>query len=254
MKVKHRFYIPGPWPKNEGETLIVPTEAFHHMKVLRLQRGSKIEIFDGNGGSAFAILERMDKKRAEITLTTLYTSKQPPKFRITLGYCIGKADKTDTTVRMATELGVWEICPIQSRYSVIRLNKEKAESKRNHWQKIAQEASRQSGRVFVPHVRPVVELIEFLKESSAKSEDSLKIILHPVADMKLSDIINESKGQPKQAVVLIGPEGGFAPNEIEEALQNGFRSVSLGSRILRTETAPAAVLSVLQYVFGDFGR
>ena len=148
----------------------------------------------------------------------------------------------DWAIQKATELGVNEITPIFSDRCEVRLKDERADKRLQHWRQVAISACEQCGRSRVPVIHPPVLLADWIKQTEAE----LKLVLHPVAEPLVSH------AKPSTLAFLIGPEGGLSEAEVEQAKTNGFHAARLGPRVLRTETAPLAAISVLQYRWGDF--
>jgi 16S rRNA (uracil1498-N3)-methyltransferase len=150
----------------------------------------------------------------------------------------------DLVVQKATELGVARLVPLLTERSIVRLDEEQSDRKSSHWRAIAIAACEQCGRNRLPEVALPAQLREFLRQSSG---DSVRLLLSPSAKRRIEDVSRPAAG----ATVLIGPEGGLSDAEQEDALTAGFTAVNLGPRVLRTETAAIASLTLLQREFGD---
>lgn len=215
----------------------------HLIRVLRMQEGDAIRVFNGNGLEYAASLEQVQKKSASFTVAALLKEEAPTALHLHLGQVISKGERMDFTIQKATELGISEITPLISERCDVRLKGDRQDKKLEHWQKIAISACQQSGRNYVPTIHPVQTLEEWL----AQRQEQIKLVLHPHQQQPLSEY------QPPQSVaLLVGPEGGFSEPEVELCLAQGFDGLTLGPRILRTETAALAALSVLQFQWGDF--
>ena len=165
---------------------------------------------------------------------------------VSLVQCLPAADKMDVVVQKATELGVSHIQPVTAKRSVVRLSGERMERRVTHWRGIASASCEQCGRNRVPTVSPIIDLPQYLASMAAQNEP--RLICLPQGGVRLRDL-----ARPEQAVtILIGPEGGFEESEIKAAKVAGFRVLSLGPRVLRTETAGPAVLAALMGLWGDF--
>lgn len=215
----------------------------HLIRVLRMQEGDAIRVFNGRGLEYAASLEQVQKKSASFMVTTLIKEEAPAILQLHLGQVMSKGERMDFTIQKATELGISEITPLISERCDVRLKGDRQDKKLEHWQKIAISACQQSGRNYVPTIHPVQTLDEWL----AQRQEQVRLVLHPHQQQPLSEY------QPPQSVaLLVGPEGGFSEQEIEQCLNQGFDGLTLGPRILRTETAALAALSVLQFQWGDF--
>lgn len=227
---KHRFYIAETLAV--GQTISLPDEIKHHIsKVLRLRSGDQIFLFN-NSNQEFAAT--LDNYAGHITAISATSAAAP--LQINLAQVIGKGDKMDLVIQKSTELGVNSIIPLFSQYSISNKT-----NKLEHWRKIAIAASCQSWRNNVPDISEPVDLQDWLKQDHAGT----KIMLDPQGQALKQTIISSP------ITVLIGPEGGLSAAECELALQHGFANISLGPRILRTETAGIAIVAILQAIAGD---
>lgn len=237
-----RFYVPSAL--NQSHTLSLPDTTAKHVQVLRHQPGDIIELFDGLGTVYHAEIMAMGKKTVDVMIRqSLPTSVESP-LAITLWQSVSSSDRMDLTIQKSVELGVTAVQPILTERSSQRLTAERADKKQTRWQEIAISACEQSGRTFVPQIHPVRPFdITLLTESSAE----LKVLM----SLNRSQALNQFS-PPKSVCLLIGPEGGL--NEAEEnlAIDHGFQPISLGKRILRTETASLAALAAMQMLWGDF--
>jgi 16S rRNA (uracil1498-N3)-methyltransferase len=229
---------------SKDRAFIAGDEARHISAVLRLRAGDAIRLIDQEGWEYSAVISASSPQRVEVALIEKRPPLAAPARRIILGQALPKFQKMDYIVQKATELGVSSIIPFVSNRSIGGVGADRFRLKRLRWQKIAREATKQCGRRLVP---PVEKVTSFRDIVQAECENSLKIILwEDEKKTGLREIIIGSNHY-KNAVVLVGPEGGFAPGEIELAGDCGFQPVSLGQHIMRTETASLYVLSVLQY-------
>jgi len=219
--------------------------------VLRLKKNDHLVVFDGQGHEYQAMIHQINKSRTVVEILKKYHPQDKP-VRITLLQALPKAGKMDFIIQKATELGVDRIVPFQSARSVSRLADDKKGQKEQRWQKIAIEAARQCGRADVPVIDPCLDFPEMIAGADG---GGLKIIFwEEEARTGLKDVLshNHSKSLNELSVV-IGPEGGFLKEEVDQARQAGFKSVSLGQQILRVETAVLAILAILQYEKGVLG-
>lgn len=252
MKSCLRLYKPFPWPPS-GEEFLLDEEQSGHVRVMRLQSGGEVEFFDGVGTSADGVIVSCAGRKTTARMIEIRETNDKPPFEITIIQGLPKSDKMDYIIQKCTELGVTTLFPIETRWSVARLNPDNAESKAARWRKIAIEAARQCGRVHVPLIKTSASF-----ESACRNSDAdMKLLFDCGAGRPLADYIDERRAigaATKSAAIAVGPEGGFSPEEVVTAADCGFSIISLGGRILRTETAAGAVASVLNFLFGDFGR
>lgn len=239
-----RFYCAIPLAPG-AEVELPPVVAAHATRALRLGPDAPLVLFDGRGGEYPAVLTQVRKDRAWARLGTWQDVARESPLEVILGQAIQAADKMDWTVQKAVELGVSAIHPLMSRRSVVRLEGERAGRRVAHWQGIAAAACEQCGRNRLPAIAPVVKVENFLAQVPAPG---LKLMLAPGGETTL-DRLPRPTGP---VILLIGAEGGLDPEEARAARSVGFLSVSLGPRILRTETAGVAALAALQVLWGDW--
>ena len=201
-------------------------------------------LFDGRGGEYQAHIERIERDRVHVELGAWQDVERESPLDITLVQALQAGDKMDFTIQKAVELGVRAIVPVDSRRSVMRLSGERAGKRVAHWQGVVASACEQSGRNQVPNVAPLEKLENWL---SRPSTATLRLMLAPGAKLSLAAIPPVGQVQ-----LLIGAEGGLDPQEMIAAGQVGFQAVSLGPRVLRTETAGLAALAAMQVLWGDF--
>ncbi len=249
---QHRFYIPADiW--NPESLSLDGSEARHCAEVLRCKEGERITVFNGQGTEAIAEVSSLESRGRDIKLKLIALNKtnRPPAF-ITLGQAIPKGKNMDLIVQKATELGASQITPLLSERTVVKLDGAEAEKKRAKWQKVALEACKQCGQNWLPQILPIQSVEQFLSSQSGKKTpaDELLLIaaLHPDAQ-PLKTILESDESnpaaRPQASTILIGPEGDFTPAELSTAMTAGFRPLSLGPIVLRSETAAIYALSVL---------
>ncbi|MFI2812225.1 MULTISPECIES: 16S rRNA (uracil(1498)-N(3))-methyltransferase [Microbulbifer] len=219
----------------------------HLVKVLRLQAGRPLVLFDGHGGEYSAELAEAGK-RARVRLLDWVEGDRQSPLALTLAIGISRGDRFDWVVQKATELGVARIQPLFTERCEVKLKGERLEKKLAHWQQVAISACEQCARNRVPEVSTPQKFSGYLGDAGADSD--LKLVLHHRTEKHLRDLESEH-GRPGSALLLVGPEGGLSAAEIDAALAQDFLPLRLGPRVLRTETAPVAALSVLQYQWGD---
>lgn len=233
------------------QCITISGDLFHHIStVLRLKAGDSLLLADGCGCEARALITTVGKEGIVVQLQTAYpvpaTGRTLP---ITLCQGLPKGEKMDMILQKATELGVSRIVPFNAERSVARLDGERLCKRIPRWEKIVQEASRQSARSTVPSIGFYGELAKLI----AGEERDLKLLLwEGEQEQGLRKLLEEAE-KPESVSILIGPEGGFTPAEAVQAERAGYIPVTLGTRILRTETAGLAVISILQYIWGDLG-
>jgi 16S rRNA (uracil1498-N3)-methyltransferase len=209
-----------------------------------MRPGDSIRLFDGAGHEHHAELIALSKRAIRVRIGAVIDNRCESAFRIELGQVMSRGERMDYVVQKATELGVSRIVPLFSERCEVKLNPERQAKRVDHWQQVAISACEQSGRSRVPEIAMPQPLNRWLEQC----DSALKLVLHPDAATPLSQ-----RAAPPSAALLIGPEGGLSDSEIEQARTAGFESLRLGPRVLRTETAPVAALSVLQYLWGDLG-
>jgi 16S rRNA (uracil1498-N3)-methyltransferase len=239
-----RFYVPhGLAP---GATVDLPDEAAHHaLRVLRLDDGDEVMLFDGCGGAWQARLLRAGKGLRAALQTRADDDREPP-LAVTLVQGLPAADKMDWVVQKCTELGVAAIRPVAAKRSVIKLSGERMERRVAHWQGVAVAACEQCGRNRVPAVASLLDLPQYL--GVAPEENETRFILAPGAQQNLRGMTRPAGG----VTLLVGPEGGFDEGEMRAAAAAGFVPLALGPRVLRTETAGVAALAAMMAIWGDF--
>ncbi len=242
-----QFYLPGPW-ETEKPNPLTP-ELAHHLRVRRIQVGEFFPIFDGKGQVAQAKLLSLNNKSGEAQLSNVHldTHRESP-YAITLAQGLAGGDKMDWIVEKAIETGAQTIAPLQCERSVIKLTRsndaERAQKRRLHWESIVQAACEQCDRTVFATVEPVQVFEQYLqKPQKAK----LKLLLSPDADKSLYSVL--LKEPPQDVILMIGPEGGHSPDEETLAKAAGFQIVSLGDRVLRTETAGVVAITAVHSIW-----
>jgi 16S rRNA (uracil1498-N3)-methyltransferase len=237
-------------PRNEihGDTITVEGRALSYLRdVLRIRPGEPIEIFDGEGRAYPSVLERYAGDGAVIKLGGVI-ERPFAGVRVTLAQGLPKGDKLELVLQKAVELGVTSFVPLACERSVVKLDPKKAAERVERWQRIGDEAARQCGRADTVTVEPVQGLVTFVNKDRQGNERRL-ILDEEEKSTRLRSILSDAGAH---YVLVVGPEGGLSRNEIEAAKRGGFIPVTLGPRVLRTETVGLAALSVIQHVLGDF--
>jgi 16S rRNA (uracil1498-N3)-methyltransferase len=219
--------------------------------VLRLKKNDHLVVFDGDGHEYQAIIREIKGNRTSVEILKKHRF-QERHIRITLSQALPKAGKMDFIIQKATELGVDRIIPFQSARSVSRLRDDNKRLKGLRWQKIAVEAARQSGRADVPVIDPCLDFYEMIGKSG--SNDYKIIFWEEETHCGIKDALNQKhESLADEFFVIVGPEGGFLKEEVNQAREAGFLSVSLGRQILRVETAAVAIMAIIQYEKGILG-
>jgi 16S rRNA (uracil1498-N3)-methyltransferase len=225
--------------------------ATHATRVLRLEVSDCIVLFNGDGNDYTCAISSIKKSEVLVIVKSFVKITNESPLNITLLQGISSGDRMDYTIQKAVELGVTAIVPIVTTRSVVKLTNERAEKRLAHWQSIVRAACEQSGRAFVPTVLAPLTLSAWLANSTIKGEGKsppTRILLNPIGAMRLAELEKPSSN----IELLIGAEGGLSQSEIDTALSQGFKSVILGARILRTETAALVAISAMQTLWGDF--
>jgi 16S rRNA (uracil1498-N3)-methyltransferase len=243
--VTHRFFV----PQNQvsGTTIsITGGDVDHIRRVLRLKEGDEIDVLDGTGRVYAAKIREIKGKEVICEVITSRSAKSEPETKVTLIQSIPREQKMDILIQKCTELGVDRIIPAMSERTIIKLDEKKKASRISRWGRIAKEAAEQSARGMIPRIDEVQSLDEALK--SSKDFDLCLIPWEMEEKATLKEVLRENHGA-KSVLIAIGPEGGFSKAEVDLAINAGFKPVSLGKRILRTETAGIAVLAMVNYEF-----
>ena len=215
----------------------------HISRSLRMRIGEALTVSDGSGYDYDGEIEEISGDVVTVRLLTQYKNKSEPTLRVTLYPGMPKGDKLELVVQKATEMGASEITPMLTDRSVSRPDAKSAAKKQDRLQRIALEAAKQSGRGAVPQVGTMTSFKEAVRNAKGT-----KILFYEGGGLPLSKCLPADE---TGASIFIGPEGGFAPEEVEFAKENGVITATLGPRILRTETAPLAALSILMYITGN---
>ncbi|WP_442807350.1 16S rRNA (uracil(1498)-N(3))-methyltransferase [Trinickia soli] len=234
-----------------GDILTLPDEVARHVQVLRLQAGDALTLFNGQGGQHAARLVEVGRRNALVEIGAHEGVEAEPPYCVTLAQGIAGGDKMDWLIEKAVELGVTQIAPLVTARGVVRLSAERAARRHAHWQGIVRAACEQCGRNRLPEVEPAHDLSRWFDASpAAGNPNALRLMLSPRASLSFDAL----PGTPPSAgiVLLIGPEGGLSPEEEAAAAAHGFIGLSLGPRVLRTETAGIAVLAALAARWGGW--
>lgn len=246
----HRFYA--DIQLENGTTTLLPKEAAHHCaQVLRYQVDDQLTVFNGDGCDYLASIVSIEKKRCEIKIEQRIKLSNESPLKIHLIQGIAKGDKMDLIIQKSVELGVTEITPVFTERCNVKLDPKRLIKKLDHWKKIAISACEQSGRAIIPTINSAIQIEQLqIEEKPIENQPALELMtfyLHPTSEKSFSDYPIENK----RVALLVGPEGGFSDRDLQQAHKKNICGVSMGPRILRTETAGLSAIAILQSQFGD---
>lgn len=242
-----RVFVEGPL-RDRAEVELPESAARHLLRVLRLDAGAAVTLFDGRGGAYRATLAHAGRGAVRVRIDGFDPMERESPLALTLLQAISRAEKMDWILQKATELGVAAIQPVLAERSVMRLEAARADRRLAHWLAVLRSACEQCGRNRVPALLPPASLEEACIATRAAAPDAPALMLDPGAERTLRAALGP---QPASAALLIGPEGGFSEREIDVARRLGFAPARFGPRVLRTETAAIAALTALQAWGGD---
>lgn len=247
---RHRYLAPRLYVEHAlaaGELELPQAQAHHAAQVLRLREAEELVLFDGSGGEWRARILAIGKRSVRVEVGEHDAVERESRLRVTLLQGLSSADRMDTTVQKAVELGVAAIQPAACEKSVVRLNPERAASRQAHWRRVAIAACEQCGRNRVPEVHLPLRLADYRLPAGARGA-----VLAPDASDGLGAVAGPDARTEGVLVLAVGPEAGFSADEERGLVAAGFQPVKLGERILRTETAGPAALAVLNCLAGEF--
>ena len=231
----------------KGQTAELDDKAAQHVgRVLRMQAGQALLIFNGDGMDYTATITESGKKRVEVEVQDATPNLTESNLEIILGQTLSKGDRMDYAIQKAVEMGVTRIVPLSTERSEVKLKGDREDKRLHHWRQVAISAAEQCGRARVPDILPVMALPDWFEHTA---DCDLRLVLHHRTEQTLG-----SMRKPIRVALMIGPEGGLSPDEITAAEVAGFLPVALGPRVLRTETAPVAAIALCQWLWGDFGN
>ena len=231
-------------PLQAGITVDLAESAANHVgRVLRMKVGEPLVLFNGEGGAFQGKVAVVSKKQVQVDLESQLEGDAQSPLVIELGQTLSRGERMDYAIQKATEMGVTSITPLFSERCEVKLNAERQEKQRRRMQQIAISACEQCGRNIVPVINPPMKLQEWLDSRDTE----LNFVLHHRTEKKL-----DGYEKPASVSLLIGPEGGLTAEEIAQAETREFKSLALGPRVLRTETAPVAAISLMQFLWGDY--
>ena len=240
-----RVYV--PMSLSEGMDLLLAPEAARYLSsVLRVSAGDTIKLFNETDGEFLSTVIFEGKKKLEVEIKEKVSAPEDLILPIHLFLTFSKGDRMDYAIQKATELGVSQITPVFSEYCEVKVKIDRIENKLRHLRKVAIGACEQSGRVGIPKINSPKNFADVWRRDLDQA--ATKIVLDPRGDKGLNHL-----STLKSVEIFVGPEGGFSNDELSEAKNFGANLLSLGPRILRTETAPVVALALLQYLHGDLG-
>lgn len=236
----------------ENQIIIDTEDVAHISRVLRLGIGDHVTVCDSQGTDYEAEIAEMEQKQIVCSITEKRASESEPNIKVTLFQGLPKASKMEYIIQKTTELGISEIVPVKLSRCVVKIDNKKDERKKlDRWQKISEAAAKQSGRGIVPQILEMMTLDEVIERSK---EFDLFFVPYECEEQKTLKEVLLSRSDIKTVGFIIGPEGGFDPAETEKLHESGIDTVTLGKRILRTETAGEAVLAMTMYEIGDINN
>lgn len=224
-------------------------EAHHMLRVLRLAAGDQVVVVDPVGQAAVARITQASDTEVFLSMETMLEEEREAPITIRLAQGLPKSDKMDFIVQKAVELGISEIIPMEADTSVVRYDAAKQQNRRERWQKIAAEAAKQCQRTIVPNVAAVQDLAKLL--AAIGGETQIIVLYEGQVPLGLKQVLREKPGN--DYLLIIGPEGGLSSREVQLAQERGAAIVTMGPRILRTETAALAAIAAVMYEHGDLG-
>lgn len=244
----HRFFTA---PENiDGDTLMLEGEDVRHItKVLRIGKEETVEVCDGQGTDYLARIETGDKTHLKAKILDTYPSRGESFPRITLFQGIPKGSKMETIIQKCVETGVFSVIPFSSGRTVVQLKDNNKEKKTVRWQRIAYEAAKQSKRGMIPSVTPAIDFNTML--AVLDQYDLVLVAYENESGTSLKQYLQKTETVPQHVAIIIGPEGGFEEEEIRVIIEAGGQAVSLGERILRTETAGVVMLAQINFYYGQ---
>jgi 16S rRNA (uracil1498-N3)-methyltransferase len=232
-----------------NSTAVLDGSAARHLSsALRMKVGQEITLFNGQGGEYAAELTEVGKNKVAAKVVEYRDISRESALKVHLVIGVSRGERMDLIVQKATELGATEITPLFTERTEVKLSGERLAKKIRHWQQVAISACEQCQRNLVPAINNPITLDQWLQLSDKTDGETLKLVLHHRTEKRLSE-----HQAVKDICLLVGPEGGLGEREIEAAMEKGFQPLALGPRVLRTETAPLAAISIMQSLWGDMG-
>ena len=249
---RRRFYAA---PVAIGESIIqLSSEESHHLaRVLRLRTGDEAFAFDGCGHEYRCRVAVVHAQQAQLEIVERLTNEVESSLDLTLGQALAKGEKFDLIVQKATELGVRAIAPLVTANADVKLSDERAEKRAERWRRISLEALKQSGGRRLLDIRQPATLGDFIAAIAPNEEAAALLVFSERGGAAVSDVLREM-GHTQRVIALVGPEGGWADSELDLLAERGARMITLGPRILRTETAAIVAVTLIQHRLGDLSK
>lgn len=238
------MFVDRPLRVDEQSFELADDKRHHLITVLRLGAGANLVLFNGDGGEYSARIHQADRKTLRVVIESHSTPRRESKLDVTLLQAVARGDRMDFALAKAVELGVTRIQPVFTALGQVKLDSERLTKKTRHWQRIVESAAEQSGRLICPTIGLAMNLVDLLSQPA--ESDRLCLTLAPTASCSL-----RAMPAAERVTLLVGPESGLSPDEIDRAGAGGWQALSLGPRVLRTETAGMAALAALQTIWGD---
>lgn len=243
-----RFYVPQSSVK-DGAIVVDGEEAHHIIDVMRLKPSDEVVAFDGSGREYAGIISKTGSRSVTIRIVRTLEARPSTSARITLVQAVPKKSRMDYIVEKATELGVFRIAPVMTARTIPDWDEAKRSLSEKRWRKIAVEASKQCGRADIPSVSGIMDIPGFLQEDNRF--DLAMIATLDGGEGGVETVKRALEGfSGKDIAIAIGPEGDFTPEEVEMCRKSGFRAVTLGRRVLKSDTAGLAALAMMEYALG----
>ncbi|MEW6729753.1 MAG: 16S rRNA (uracil(1498)-N(3))-methyltransferase [Acidobacteriota bacterium] len=245
----HRFFVPAE--KIHSETALIEGDEAHHLRrVLRLAVGDEVRVFDSSGREWRAVIEQTSIQQVILRLLEPFDNEVESPIAITLAQGLIKGERFELVLQKAVELGISALQPFTSRYTDVQLSEARAEKRLERWQRIVLEATKQSGRRRLMSILPPLSWAELIRQINRPA-----LLFAEQGGHSLTSISDQLKTlQPTAITAIVGSEGGWSREELAQAEAAGFHLVTLGPRILRTETAGIMAAVLLQYLYGDLGE
>ena len=251
---RRRFYAPPSAFNTVARSVRLEAEEARHLRdVLRLKRGDEAFVFDGEGREYRCLVRECERNRDALLDISEEVEAACPESPLQLALCVAllKSEKFDLVVQKTTELGVDRIVPVLTKFADVRLKEGTEGIKRVlRWKRIALEAAKQSGRARVPEISQPIAFASLIESASSEDEEP-RLIFSEREGRGLLETVSQWPERPTFLTALVGPEGGWADEEIKQASLHGWRAITLGGRTLRAETAAIAVAVLLEHFFGD---
>jgi 16S rRNA (uracil1498-N3)-methyltransferase len=245
-----RFFIE-PDQLNSATAFIEGTDARHIRTVLRSKPGDEIFLFDGRGTDYRSRILEVTTRGIYLQVLDQFPSTAESPVHITVGQALIRTQKMDRFIRQFTELGGNAFLAFWAKRSTVKPDQDRSQKKQRRWEKIAAESLKQCGRSRVPDIRPIQSFQDVL---SSCCDYDLRLIFHNTGDARSLTDLKENRGTARRILALVGPEGGFTSGEVELADQHGFTVCHMGPRLLKSDTAGIAALTLIQHRFGDLGN